>query len=436
MLMTRHDMGVTRTWTRLLAVFAVALGLSAVPAHVPARAAAAPQFKVLAFYSGTYDAAHIDFTKEANQWFPQAAAQNNFSYTSTTNWNQLNAATLAQYQVVMFLDDLPQTAAQRSAFEQYMRGGGAWMGFHVSAFNTNPGSWSWYHNEFLGTGAFKSNTWGPTSVVVRNEGGAGHPTTARLPATFTSSVSEWYSWNNDLRNNPNIKILGSIDQSSFPVGTDPNQTWYSGYYPIMWTNKNYKMVYANFGHNAMNYSTNTRLSSTFASDTQNRFVIDSLLWLGGGSTPPPPPDTISPTAWYSLANRANGKCVDARAAASANGTAIQQYACNGTSAQQFQVQPTSGGFARLNNRNNSAQVIDVTNVSTADGAPLQLWAYGGGNNQQWQAVSEGGGYYHFVNRLSGKCLDVPGASAADSVQLQQYTCNGTAAQSFQLSQRA
>ena len=71
-------------------------------------------------------------------------------------------------------------------------------------------------------------------------------------------MSEWYSWQNDLRQNPDIQILASIDPSSFPVGTDPNQTWYSGYYPIMWTNKNYKMIYANFGHNAMNYETNTR----------------------------------------------------------------------------------------------------------------------------------------------------------------------------------
>ncbi|MEU8271738.1 ThuA domain-containing protein [Sphaerisporangium sp. NPDC049002] len=428
---TMADAARARTW--LLALFAVVFGLTVIPAAGGAQAAIAPSFKVLAFYNGTWDAAHINFVQEANRWFPQVAAQNNFSYTATNNWDQLNAGNLQQYQVVLFLDDLPQTAAQRSAFEQYMRNGGAWMGFHVSAFNTDPQTWPWYHNQFLGTGAFRSNTWGPTSVVLRTEN-ATHPSTGRLPATFTSSVSEWYSWNNDLRKNPDINILASIDPSSFPVGTDPNQSWYSGYYPIMWTNKNYKMLYANFGHNAMNYDTNTGLSSTFASEVQNRFVIDGLLWLGGAGTPPPS-DTISPTAWYSLANRGNGKCVDARAAASSNGTAIQQYTCNGTFAQQFQVQPTSNGFARMNNRNNSAQVIDVTGVSTADGAPLQLWTYGGGNNQQWQALSEGGGYYHFVSRLSAKCLSVPGASTADSVQLVQRTCDGTPAQSFRISQQ-
>ena len=87
-------------------------------------------------------------------------------------------------------------------------------------------------------------------------------------------MSEWYSWQNDLRNNPDIQILASIDPSSFPVGTIPT-TWYSGYYPIIWTNKNYKMIYANFGHNAMNYETNTRLSSTFDSPAQNQFMMDA-----------------------------------------------------------------------------------------------------------------------------------------------------------------
>jgi len=252
-----------------------------------------PRFKVIAFYNGTWDAAHISFVKEANQWFPQRAAENGFSYTSTTNWSLLNATNLAQYQVVMFLDDLPPTSV-RGAFQTYMQGGGAWMGFHVCAFNTNPASWDWYHNTFLGTGAFRNNTWKPTTAVLRVEDRT-HPSTVALPATFTSAVSEWYSWNRDLRTNANIRILASVDPSSFPLGTDPNQTWTSGYYPILWTNRNYRMLYANFGHNAMNYSTNTPLSSTFASATQNRFIIDGLLWLGGVTATPTPTPTPTRT---------------------------------------------------------------------------------------------------------------------------------------------
>lgn len=168
---------------------------------------------------------------------------------------------------------------------------------------------------------------------------------------------------------------------------------------------------------------------------------------GTGPTPTPtsiiptltptatPAGGISPTAWYSVINQNSNKCVDARNAGTANATAVQQYTCNGTFAQNWKFTPTSGGYYQIGNRNAVTQVIDVSGISTADGALLQLWAWANGNNQQWQPVSLGGGYYKFVARHSGKCMDVPNASTANSVQLQQYTCNGTNAQSFSLTQQ-
>ncbi|WP_410671247.1 RICIN domain-containing protein [Amycolatopsis sp. cmx-4-68] len=141
---------------------------------------------------------------------------------------------------------------------------------------------------------------------------------------------------------------------------------------------------------------------------------------------------VAPDGWYTVTAGNSGKCVDARAAGSADGTVVQQYSCNSTASQQWQFQSTGDGYFRVNTRANPAAAWDVTDVSTADGGLVQLWTYSGGANQQWQAVDEGSGRYHFVSRNSGKCLDVPGASGADSVQLQQYACNGTAAQSFML----
>jgi hypothetical protein len=41
---------------------------------VASDAAAATPFKVLAFYNGTWDAAHIDFDAVAGDWFPRAGA--------------------------------------------------------------------------------------------------------------------------------------------------------------------------------------------------------------------------------------------------------------------------------------------------------------------------------------------------------------------------
>ncbi|MFE1545182.1 RICIN domain-containing protein [Streptomyces microflavus] len=139
-----------------------------------------------------------------------------------------------------------------------------------------------------------------------------------------------------------------------------------------------------------------------------------------------------PSGWVTVSAAHSAKCVDAAAAGTADGTAVQQYTCNGSTAQQWQFRSVGDGYVRVDNRNDAAKSWDVTNVSTADAAPVQLWSYSGGANQQWLPVEEPGGAFHFVNRNSGKCLDIPAASTADSARVQQYTCNGSAAQSFRV----
>jgi hypothetical protein len=246
-----------------------------------------PRFKVIAFYSAKNDKAHISFVHEANRWFPEIALKYNFTYDSTNNWDNLNTGFLSDYQVVIFLDSRPDSSDQRIAFENYMENGGAWMGFHFAAFSLSPSAypqnWDWYHNRFLGSGEYRSNTWRPTPAILRVEN-HDHPVTRDLPDTFRSSSNEWYRWENDLRKNPDITILLSIDSSSFPLGTGPKpwEIWHDGYYPVVWTNINYNMIYINMGHNDIDYGnkTNKELSFTFNNDIQNRLIIDALIWLG------------------------------------------------------------------------------------------------------------------------------------------------------------
>ncbi len=271
---------------RVIAFGSLSLGSWALEAQ-----SSAPQFNVIAFYTGKNDPAHISFVNEANKWFPEMAAQYHFAYEATTNWNNLNADFLSRYQVVLFLDTRPEVPAQRRAFQDYMEHGGAWMGFHFAGFALTPSevpqNWDWYHNQFLGSGQWVGNTWRPTSAVLRVED-TNHPATSGLPVTFKSAPNEWYRWTNDLRTNSDIEILLSIDPASFPLGTGPKlyEIWHSGYYPVVWTNKKFKMLYLNMGHNDMDYEhrfgpdTKT-LSSTFDSETQKRLIIDGLLWLGG-----------------------------------------------------------------------------------------------------------------------------------------------------------
>ncbi len=244
----------------------------------PATAPAAT-FHVLAFYNANYDAAHINFVHEANPWFEKMAQQYGFSYDSTRDWQQLNKEKLANVQVVLFLDGAPHGSGERAAFQEYMEHGGGWMGFHVCAFTEKPSEWDWYFSTFLGSGKFHNNTWWPTTAVLKVEAGD-HPAMKGLPERFTTAPSEWYSWENDLTKNPDITVLASIDPSSFPVGTDPRQSWYKGYYPILWSNNKFRMIYANFGHNYMDYKANVGKSSTFSSPDQDKFIINSLMWLG------------------------------------------------------------------------------------------------------------------------------------------------------------
>jgi len=245
-----------------------------------------PKFNVIAFYTGKSDAAHISYVHEANRWFSKISEKYNFQYDSTSNWTNMNDTFLEKYDVVVFLDTRPDSLSQRNAFEKYMKNGGGFLGFHFAAFALTPSAypqnWNWYHTDFLGSGEYKSNTWRPTPAVLRVEKN-NHPATRNIPKTFTSSPNEWYAWKNDLRKNPNIEILISIDPTSFPLGTGPKQweIWNEGYYPVVWTNRNYKMLYVNMGHNDMDYGgTNKELSFTFANETQNQLIIDGLIWLG------------------------------------------------------------------------------------------------------------------------------------------------------------
>ena len=124
---------VTSIVRRGIAFGAVVLCSASLNAQSPA-----PQFKVVAFYTGKNDLAHVSFVQEANRWFPAMAVKYHFTYEATTNWNQLNAAFLSRYQVVVFLDSRPDDSAQRKAFEDYMEHGGAWMGFHYAGFALTP----------------------------------------------------------------------------------------------------------------------------------------------------------------------------------------------------------------------------------------------------------------------------------------------------------
>jgi type 1 glutamine amidotransferase len=178
-----------------------------------------------------------------------AARDGGYDFAATSDWDDLNDDHLRSVRVVIWLNDAPHTPAQRQAFERYMTGGGAWLGFHVSGFGTN--AWPWF-TEFMGGSRFAANNW-PSMPARVNVDHPEHPIVKGAPPTFVSPTTEWYSWTPSPRSNPKVTVLLTLDPSNFPLGV--KNTINGGDVPVAWTHTRYRMVYLNFGHGDRIYST-------------------------------------------------------------------------------------------------------------------------------------------------------------------------------------
>lgn len=81
------------------------------------------------------------------------------------------------------------------------------------------------------------------------------------------------------------------------------------------------------------------------------------------------------------------------------------------------------GWRRLVNRV-SGKALDVTGASTADGAKVIQWTPSGSTNQQWQFLPNPDGSCRLVARHSGRLLDSPGGSG-QGAQLDQWQDTGS-----------
>jgi uncharacterized protein len=227
--------------------------------------AQSPKFKVLALYTTTVESDHVDFAKDAIQFYTRLAAEKNFVFDTTTDWEKLNDETLAKYQVVMWINEFPHNEAERKAFEKYMATGGAWLGFHVSGYNDKDTKWPWFV-DFLGA-TFYNNNWPPLPAKLIVDDNT-HPATKRLPKTYIAPINEWYGWKPNPRDNKDIKVLITLDPANYPLGK--KDVIRSGDIPVVWTNTKYKMLYMNMGHG----------DKVMTSAIQNQLFEDAIMWLG------------------------------------------------------------------------------------------------------------------------------------------------------------
>ena len=100
----------------------------------------------------------------------------------------MSDTTLRDVRVVIWLNDMPHTPAQRQAFERYMAGGGAWPGFPTPSAATPAAV-----TEFLGGARFAASNW-PSLPARVNVEDAAHPTVDGVPPTFVAPIKERDPW--------------------------------------------------------------------------------------------------------------------------------------------------------------------------------------------------------------------------------------------------
>jgi len=224
-----------------------------------------PRFRALAFYSNHVEPAHVEFAHDAIRYFQDLTIGDGFVFDTTSTMADLHAEKLQDYSVIIMLNDFPHSAEQRAAFEEYMKQGGGWLGFHVAAYNDRDTHWPWLL-EFLGGGMFYRNNWPPmpAKLVVDVPD---HPVTKGLPESFISPENEWYQWQPSPRENKDIQVLMSLSPDNYPLGLKDIVP--DGDLPVVWTNTKYRMLYMNMGHG----------NRIFTDPAQNMLIIAGLRWV-------------------------------------------------------------------------------------------------------------------------------------------------------------
>lgn len=235
------------------------------PDDYPGNYARAPRFKALIYYSDTAEPAHVEFANQAIDFFRGLTVGDGYILETTTSLAGYPYEKLKEFDVMIVINAAPQDKAEREAYEKYMENGGGWVGFHAAGYSDQSTGWPWF-NKFLGAGTFLCNSWPPQPALLDVEI-TNHPVTKNLPVQFVAPSCEWYMWNDPVGGKDNIDVLLSVSPKNFPMGLKDVVS--SGEWPVVWTNRDYRMIYLNIGHGDVE----------FTDATQNLLVVNALRWI-------------------------------------------------------------------------------------------------------------------------------------------------------------
>ncbi|MEV7969267.1 RICIN domain-containing protein [Sphaerisporangium sp. NPDC088356] len=123
----------------------------------------------------------------------------------------------------------------------------------------------------------------------------------------------------------------------------------------------------------------------------------------------------------------------------APGAFVLQRRCASVSNQLWGEIDLRNGYYRIAVKH-TGLCLEVNQAGGTEGkgnnARLLQWHCHGLEQQQWEKAFIGGGYFHYVNRRSGKCIEVNQSGSTkglgNGLAIIQQTCNGSVFQQWRL----
>jgi Ricin-type beta-trefoil lectin domain-like/Trypsin len=131
-----------------------------------------------------------------------------------------------------------------------------------------------------------------------------------------------------------------------------------------------------------------------------------------------------------LRTELSGKCVESSDGGVENGR-ILQFTCDGMVFQKWTVEPVGGNLVRFRNVSSGKCLDRGDGLGNFTG--LKQATCNGSNNQNWSwhtNLDTQNAHYKLRNQGSNKCIDVPSASHADNLNVNQFDCHGAPNQNF------
>ncbi len=140
---------------------------------------------------------------------------------------------------------------------------------------------------------------------------------------------------------------------------------------------------------------------------------------------------------YNVVNRATGKCLDIAFESPDNASLAWLWDCHNpaTNGQTFTLKPIPGYSDHFQIiARNSDKCVDIKNDSYSAGEQLQQWACASPipTVQEWKRFGSANNGWGFAIQHTGQCMDDWESGSGNGNKIDQWPCNGTAAQGWKL----